>query len=105
MPIQTNVPLVSTSGLQIPTGSYCVLNVVVDPRRNMEVTMLFYKDKAAFDNIKETPFLPNNPNLEPRYLRQLTLQEYAQFTFTLVHQLMQSYLEQFFGPGNTQIVA
>jgi hypothetical protein len=33
------------------------------------------------------------------------LQEYAQFTFLLVHQLIQGYLEQFFGSGNTTIVA
>ena len=105
MPIQTNVALTSTSGLAIPSGSYCVLNVVVDPRRNMEVTMLFYKDKISFDNLVATPFKPDNPGLETRYLMTLTLQQYAQFTFTLVHQLIQGYLETFFGPGNTAIVA
>lgn len=104
MPIQTNIPLVATSGLVIPSGSYCVLNLVMDPRRNAEVTMLFYKDKPAFDNGTATPFQPNNPGLQPRFLMTLTLQQYVDFTFLMLHQFIQQYLETFFGPGNTQIV-
>ena len=104
MPIQTNIPLTSTSGLAIPTGSYCVLDIHIDPRKHLECTMLFYKDKASYDGLAASPFQPNNPNLEPRYLKQLNNAEYAAFTSLAIHQFIQTYLESFFGGGTTQLV-
>ena len=104
MPIQTNIALTSTQGLAVPTGSYCVLDIHIDPRKFLVVTMLFYKSKATYDSTTEAPFLPNNPNLEPRYQKQLNNAEYAAFTNTAIHQFLQVYLESFFGPGTTQLV-
>jgi hypothetical protein len=104
MPIQTNIPLTSTAGLAVPTASYCVLDIHISGRKFLEVTMIFYKDKATYDGQVEAPFLPNNAGLEPRYLRQLNNAEYAAFTNVAIHQFLQVYLEGFFGPGTTQLV-
>jgi len=81
-----------------------VLDIHIDPRKFMEITLLFYKDVATYNNMTESPFFPNTPNLEPRYLRQLNNAEYAAFTSLAIHQFIQAYLEGFFGPGTTQLV-
>ena len=104
MPIQTNIPLTSTAGLAVPAGSYCVLDIHIDPRKFLELTMIFYKDQATYANMTEAPFFPNTPNLEPRFLHQLDDAEYAQISNVNIHQFIQAHLETFFGPGTTQLV-
>lgn len=102
MAIQINVPLTTKSGLAVASGSYCVLKIELSTRKNLEVGILFYKDKAAFDNLAD-PFRPTLA-VDQRHQVQLTDQQYANFTNLSIHQLVANYIETFTGPGTTQLV-
>jgi hypothetical protein len=104
MAIQINTVLTSNSGLTVPTGSYCVLDIHISTKKMLEVSILFYKNKSSFDGNVDAPFQPNNANLQARFSKQLTNQEYSNITNINLHQFVQNYLETIFGVGTTQLV-
>lgn len=102
MPIQINVPLTDRAGFAVPSGSYCVIDINISTRKQLNCEIRFFKDKASFDNLADS-FWPTG-DFKFRLNRQLTNPEYANFNNITLHQFVQLQIEEVTGPGTTQLV-
>lgn len=102
MAIRINTALIDSSNMElVPAGSHCVLDIKIDTRRALDVGILFYKNEADFDNLGA----PYQPTVDiTRYYLKLDSGEYGQLSVQSIHQLIQTYIETFLGPGSTEII-
>jgi hypothetical protein len=103
MPIQINTAITSKQGFTVQSGSYCTLDIRINNRKNLNVDVRFYKDKAGFDN-QAHPYVPDNAGLNDNFSKNLSNEEYAAFSNMAIHKFIQTYLETIFGAGTTQLV-
>lgn len=107
MALQINVPLTTNQGFAVPSGAYVWVLATLgnDLKYEVKVTLIFYKDKAAFD-AKMSRFNPAQiPDTKQVFIHPLTLQQFADLDMMTIHNFIKADLETVLGVDTVTIVA
>lgn len=107
MALQINRTLTTKSGFNVDTGSYVWMKEDRggDKKYSVEVRLIFFKNKAAFDAGNER-FLPQEvPDDKMIFRQEFTANDYANLTSMTIHTYVKQQLELALGNNTVQIVA
>jgi hypothetical protein len=103
MALQINTGLTTTDGGSVDFGSYVIFSTSFPARGlNYSVEIYIYRSLAALDNGLSSLKVIEIPQYF--YTKELTEEEYADLTPITIHNDVKTFLEQYVGVGNVDVI-